>query len=712
MDNEHHKTEEDANDANDALSCSMYIDEKKSYSTGSIPIEIKSIHQRKTYAWVQDNNVISCYKCDAQFGYIKRSHHCRCCGRIFCYYCCNQWIDIKQTELIELPVEPVKGKLASLTDSINWSSGIRVCENCCKYIKTINSVADLFTVYKETMTIKQVYELTQSKNEKKKETANFYLSKFREIQYKLPFKKFSNIELELLNKNKNFFAQHSKWIYQLIMGLDVKNKDEIQIVIELLEATKKTIKCRNLLCSSECSIKLNAYQTCNILTYKQNLPDKIVLLILPALDDITNDMLDCYFMMFTNRLIDEDIIGGKKPLTSYVFNRIKNSLKLIYALIVNLNAMKLSDEEQRGIVLRRINLKLIEYLMNNNKELYVKINKITTFVNMFEKKVTNEYIATDIKRYVQASTPLHLPFKMEYTYEDIDQDSIEKKISYYSPIVIPFVRTKKPIKNINITDSVSVSVESDHMLYKEEDLRQDYIISKIIRIMSHVIKTELKIDIELMSYDVVPLDRTKGLIEIVPDSETINDICKKGFTIQNYIMEHGGKLTVDEIKDRFIRSTAAYCIITYLLGIEDRHLDNIMIHKSGQLFHIDFGYILGYDPKISNTYIRITSGMLDAIGGPKSKKYKEFCELCTKMYNAIRKNICFFSCMLLQLNKINSKVYTIEKIESEIIKRFEPGISRFDGICHLTNLMEKSRSNDWKIGLLDTLHSTVKSIRR
>jgi len=48
--------------------------------------------------------------------------------------------------------------------------------------------------------------------------------------------------------------------------------------------------------------------------------------------------------------------------------------------------------------------------------------------------------------------------------------------------------------------------------------------------------------------------------------------------------------------ETYIRSMACYAILSYLLGIGDRHLGNIMINDKGKMFHIDFGYLFGNEP--------------------------------------------------------------------------------------------------------------------
>jgi phosphatidylinositol kinase/protein kinase (PI-3 family) len=45
-----------------------------------------------------------------------------------------------------------------------------------------------------------------------------------------------------------------------------------------------------------------------------------------------------------------------------------------------------------------------------------------------------------------------------------------------------------------------------------------------------------------------------------------------------------------------MKSLAAYSLVTYFLQAKDRHNGNILLHKSGKLLHIDFGFFLSNLP--------------------------------------------------------------------------------------------------------------------
>nr|XP_056713919.1 FYVE and coiled-coil domain-containing protein 1 isoform X2 [Euleptes europaea] len=47
--------------------------------------------------WLGDAEVSCCQDCQKEFGWMNRRHHCRLCGRIFCYYCCNHYAMSKIT---------------------------------------------------------------------------------------------------------------------------------------------------------------------------------------------------------------------------------------------------------------------------------------------------------------------------------------------------------------------------------------------------------------------------------------------------------------------------------------------------------------------------------------------------------------------------------------------------------------------------------------
>ncbi|RZB77474.1 phosphatidylinositol 4,5-bisphosphate 3-kinase catalytic subunit delta isoform, partial [Asbolus verrucosus] len=119
--------------------------------------------------------------------------------------------------------------------------------------------------------------------------------------------------------------------------------------------------------------------------------------------------------------------------------------------------------------------------------------------------------------------------------------------------------------------------------------------------------TALTLQLNRMNpYNCISLADRVGMIEVVLNAETIANIQKvKGVFSATSAFRKGSILAwlkdyntteaaLNKAINEFTLSCAGYCVATYVLGIADRHSDNIMVKKSGQLFHIDFGHILGH----------------------------------------------------------------------------------------------------------------------
>ncbi|KAH0623997.1 hypothetical protein JD844_007246 [Phrynosoma platyrhinos] len=136
-----------------------------------------------------------------------------------------------------------------------------------------------------------------------------------------------------------------------------------------------------------------------------------------------------------------------------------------------------------------------------------------------------------------------------------------------------------------------------------DDLRQDMLTLQMLRLMDLLWK-EAGLDLRMLPYGCLATGDLSGLIEVVSTSETIADIQLNSSNVAataafnkdallNWLKENNSGDDLDRAIETFTLSCAGYCVATYVLGIGDRHSDNIMVRKNGQLFHIDFGHILG-----------------------------------------------------------------------------------------------------------------------
>lgn len=267
-----------------------------------------------------------------------------------------------------------------------------------------------------------------------------------------------------------------------------------------------------------------------------------------------------------------------------------------------------------------------------------------------------------------------------------------------------------------------------------DDLRQDQLIVQLISLMDDLLKKE-GLDLKLTPYRVLATSRSLGMIELVPNSVNIADVLKKyEGDLLKYLKHYNpadtsssapsgassassappGSMSISsatggaggssaavhdafdtygvapEALGNFVRSCAGYCVITYLLGIGDRHLDNLLITHDGRLFHIDFGFIMGRDPKPFPPPMKLCKEMVFGMGGQDSPHYLQFKFFACEAYNILRKSGNLILSLVSLM--VDSNLEDVDGMRSvlKLQEKLKLDLSDEEAAAHLQNLITES----------------------
>jgi Phosphatidylinositol 3- and 4-kinase/FYVE zinc finger len=684
----------DDRDINEAFS--VYIEHEETSN------DYSTITRRPRFRPVDDESVTHCCSCNNLFSKwrLRPKHHCRVCGKIFCGSCCFNYDKIpRQMTYVRMPEKK---------EDVH-NTEVRVCIKCHERIEHVNNIDMKKAVKVFKIMALDIPTLVKARSVSKlwMKVANFFLSKIRNMQYYMPNHIYNDFDRQTLWNNRNNFIGHSQWMIQLLRSIDFTDFDKVneleRVLIEHLNTTTVNRKrCWTLMCSHQCNCGFTPEDIIQLMSDRIAIPSLRRIIIDLCLDKCPKEELRCYLMFLVYHIIAEDASTENIVLGNWLIDRSVDDLDIandVYWLLK-------SHIPPKGRVLKRLSsvpklyskVHVFEYFLDQwfkrvpSKFQDIIVNGVR-FVEVLEREGHKPYVDDIENTYAKAlktTSCTAFPTNPSGDFVTLDPEGIKVPKSMTRPVIIP---------------GKTESGETISVMHKQEDVRKDKVIMDVIRLMDIILKRELDEDMFIVTYNVLPVTLDSGLIEIVNSSETLHHVSTMDTTLMNYIFDMNEDQVIKDVRNTFIKSCAAYCVITFLLGIGDRHLHNIMITDSGKLFHIDYGFVLGHESKpIQVPTMRLSKGMINFLGGTNSKHYQTFLKVCTQIFECLRRHVNLFYALLNLLPKMDvDNILTEELLLEEILRRFIPGEGRMEAEVEL-NVRIASSANSSSYWWVDRFH--------
>lgn len=176
-----------------------------------------------------------------------------------------------------------------------------------------------------------------------------------------------------------------------------------------------------------------------------------------------------------------------------------------------------------------------------------------------------------------------------------------------------------------------------------DDCRQDVLALQMIAAFRGIFHN-VGLDVYVFPYRVTATAPGCGVIDVLPNSISRDMLGREAVNglYEYFVSKYGNEdsLRFQQARNNFVKSMAAYSIISFLLQFKDRHNGNIMIDDAGHILHIDFGFCFDIAPggvKFERAPFKLTGEMLAVMGGStEHQSFKWFEELCVKAFLAAR----------------------------------------------------------------------------
>nr|APD32935.1 Pik3c2a [Castor fiber] len=272
-----------------------------------------------------------------------------------------------------------------------------------------------------------------------------------------------------------------------------------------------------------------------------------------------------------------------------------------------------------------------------------------------------------------------------------------KSCSFFSSNAVPL--------KVTMVNADPMGEEINVMFKVGEDLRQDMLALQMIKIMDKIWLKE-GLDLRMVIFKCLSTGRDRGMVELVPASDTLRKIqVEYGVTgsfkdkpLAEWLRKYNpSEEEYEKASENFIYSCAGCCVATYVLGICDRHNDNIMLRSTGHMFHIDFGKFLGH-AQMFGSFRRdrapfvLTSDMAYVINGGEKPtiRFQLFVDLCCQAYNLIRKQTNLFLNLLSLMIPSGLPEFTSVQDLKYVRDALQPQTTDAEATIFFTRLIESS----------------------